>query len=94
MSKIRPIGDKVVVRLIEAEAKTASGIFLTSIKEMPLMGEVVAVGKKYNPKGTAIPFTVKIGDKVVIGKFGYDEIVIDGERLLAMPEAVIIGILE
>lgn len=91
---LRPLGDKVVVRQTENESKTESGIILTNDKALPFTGEVVAVGPgKRDEKGKFTPIGVAIGDKVLMSRFGYDEVIVGGERLLVLPEAVIIGIL-
>ncbi len=95
--KIQPLGDRVVVRPLEAEAKTKGGIVLPdTAKEKPQEGEVVAVGKgRALENGTIQPPEVKVGDKVLYGKYSGNEITTkDGEELLIMREEDILAILK
>ena len=94
--KFRPLHDRVVVRRLEEDAKTAGGIIIPdSAKEKPQQGEVVAVGAgARNEKGDLIALDVKAGDRVVFGKWSGTEVKIDGEDLLIMKESDIMGILE
>ena len=94
--KFRPLHDRVVVKRIDAEEKTAGGIIIPdTAKEKPQEGEVVAVGEgKYKEDGTRQPLDVKQGDRVLFGKYSGSEIKIDGEELLIMREDEILGILE
>lgn len=93
--KFRPLHDRVVVRRIESEEKTAGGIIIPdAAKEKPQEGEVVAVGagaRKDN--GELIAIDVKAGDRVLFGKWSGTEVKIDGEDLLIMKESDIMGIL-
>ncbi|SDQ78612.1 co-chaperone GroES [Pseudovibrio sp. Tun.PSC04-5.I4] len=93
--KFRPLHDRVVVRRIESEAKTAGGIIIPdTAKEKPQEGEVIAVGtgaRKDN--GELIAIDVKAGDRVLFGKWSGTEVKIDGEELLIMKESDIMGIL-
>ncbi len=98
-SPIRPLGDRVVVRpLTEAEAGTvsASGIIIpdTAKKEKPEQGVVVAVGTgKWNDDGDKrMAMDVKVGDKVVFSKYGYDEVKVDGKEYFIVSESSILGI--
>ncbi|HOP49762.1 MAG TPA: co-chaperone GroES [Ignavibacteriales bacterium] len=93
--KIRPLGDRVVVEPKEAEEKTASGIILPdTAKEKPVEGTVVAVSQgKRNDKGELIPLEVKVGDRVLYGKYAGNEIKIDGKEYLIMRESDIYAIL-
>jgi len=93
--KIRPLGDRVVVEPREAEEKTASGIILPdTAKEKPVEGTVVAVSQgKRNDKGELIPLEVKVGDRVLYGKYAGNEIKIDGKEYLIMRESDIYAIL-
>ncbi|HOJ38439.1 MAG TPA: co-chaperone GroES [Ignavibacteriales bacterium] len=93
--KIRPLGDRVIVEPKEAEEKTASGIILPdTAKEKPVEGTVVAVSQgKRNDKGELIPLEVKVGDRVLYGKYAGNEIKIDGKEYLIMRESDIYAIL-
>jgi chaperonin GroES len=94
--KFRPLHDRVVVRRIEEEAKTAGGIIIPdTAKEKPQQGEVVAVGPGARDEaGKVNPLEVKSGDRVLFGKWSGSEVKIDGEELLIMKESDILGILE
>lgn len=91
----RPLHDRVVVKRIESEAKTASGIIIPeTAKEKPMEGEIVAVGNgARNEAGNVIALEVKKGDRVLFGKWSGTEIKIDGEDYLVMKESDIVGIL-
>ena len=93
--KFRPLRDRVLVRRAEAETKTAGGIIIPgTAEEKPAEGEVLAVGVGYvNDNGDVRPLDVKVGDRVLFSKWGGDEITVDGEELLVMPEDKIIGII-
>lgn len=93
---IRPLHDRVVVKRLEAEEKTASGIVLPgSAAEKPDMGEVVAVGEgKLAKNGERRPLDVKVGDKVIFGKYSGQSVKVDGDELLVMREEDIFGIVE
>ena len=94
--KFRPLHDRVLVRRIDEDEKTAGGIIIPdSAKEKPMQGEVVAVGSgSRNEKGDVSPLDVKAGDLVLFGKWSGTEVKIDGEDLLIMKETDIMGILE
>jgi chaperonin GroES len=94
--KFRPLHDRVVVRRVTAEEKTAGGIIIPdTAKEKPMEGEVVAVGPgARNEKGEIVPLDVKEGDRVLFGKWSGTEVKIDGEELLIMKESDIMGIVE
>ena len=91
----RPLHDRVLVRRVEAEEKTAGGIIIPdSAKEKPAEGEVVAVGAGSKAEdGKVTPLDVKAGDKVLFGKWSGTEIKLDGEDLLIMKESDIMGIM-
>ena len=91
----RPLHDRVLVRRIEAEEKTAGGIIIPdSAKEKPSEGEIVAVGSGTKAEdGTVTPLDVKAGDRVLFGKWSGTEIKLDGEDLLIMKESDIMGIM-
>ena len=94
--KFRPQHDRVVVRRIDAEEKSAGGIIIPdTAKEKPQQGEVVAVGPgARDEQGRLTPLDVKAGDTVLFGKWSGTEVKIDGEDLLIMKESDIMGVLE
>ncbi|MBN9499163.1 MAG: co-chaperone GroES [Alphaproteobacteria bacterium] len=94
--KFKPLHDRVLVRRIDEEAKTAGGIIIPdTAKEKPSQGEVVAVGPgARNERGELVAPTVKAGERVLFGKWSGTEVKIDGEELLIMKESDILGILE
>ena len=94
--KFRPLHDRVVVKRVEAESKTASGIIIPdNAKEKPSEGEVVAVGPGGRDEaGKLVPIEVSAGDRVLFGKWSGTEVKIDGEDLLIMKESDIMGVLD
>jgi chaperonin GroES len=92
----RPLHDRVLVRRVEAEEKTAGGIIIPdTAKEKPQEGEVIAVGSgARNEQGEITPLEVKTGDRILFGKWSGTEVRVDGEDLLIMKESDILGILE
>lgn len=94
--KFRPLHDRVVVRPLDQEEKTAGGIIIPdTAKEKPMQGEVIAVGPGARGEdGTITPLDVKAGDKVLYGKWSGTEVRIDGQDLLIMRESDLMGILE
>ncbi len=92
---IRPLHDRIVVKRVEAEEKTASGIVLPgAAAEKPDMGEVVAVGEgKRLENGDRIALDVKVGDKVIFGKYAGQTVKVDGEELMVMREEDVFGII-
>ena len=94
--KIRPLHDRVLVKRLEEEEKTKGGIIIPdTAKEKPIEGEVIAVGNgKLLENGEIKPLEVKVGDKVLFGKYAGTEITIDGELYLMMREDDILGIIE
>ena len=94
--KIRPLHDRVVVRRLEEEAKTAGGIVLPdSAAEKPSQGEVLAVGPgKTLDNGEVRALDVKVGEKVVFGQYGGSTVKVDGDELLILSEGEIFGVLE
>jgi chaperonin GroES len=94
--KFRPLHDRVVVRRIDAEEKTAGGIIIPdTAKEKPQQGEVLAVGPgKRDEAGKLVALDVKAGDHILFGKWSGTEVKVDGEDLLIMKEDDIMGILE
>ena len=94
--KFRPLHDRVVVRRVEQEEKTAGGIIIPdTAKEKPMEGEIIAVGPGgRDESGKLIPLDVKPGDRILFGKWSGTEVKIDGEELLIMKESDIMGIIE
>jgi chaperonin GroES len=88
--------DRIIVKRVDEETKTAGGIFIPdTAKEKPQQGEVVAVGKgKKTEDGTVIPMDVKVGDKVLFGKYSGTEIKLEGQDYLIMREDDILGVVE
>ena len=95
-SNFRPLHDRVVVRRVEAEAKTAGGIIIPdTAKEKPQEGEIIAVGSGARDEaGKLVPLDVKAGDRILFGKWSGTEVKLDGEDLLIMKESDIMGIIE
>ena len=93
---IRPLGDRIVVRRVEEETKTAGGIYIPdSATEKPSEGEVVAVGKgRVADNGDLVAMEVKNGDKVIFGKFSGNEVKVGNETLLIMREDDVLAIVE
>jgi chaperonin GroES len=93
--KFRPLHDRVVVRRVESEAKTAGGIIIPdTAKEKPQEGEILAVGTgARDDAGKLVPLDVKAGDRVLFGKWSGTEVKLNGEDLLIMKESDIMGIL-
>jgi len=95
--KVRPLGDKIIVKRDEAESVTDSGIYLPeSAKDKPKQGKVIALGNGNLNKetGERVPFTVKKGDEVIFSSYSGTEIKIDGEDMLIMTEDDILGIID
>ncbi|MBI3443858.1 MAG: co-chaperone GroES [Magnetospirillum sp.] len=93
--KFRPLHDRVLVKRLDAEEKTAGGIIIPdTAKEKPMQGEVVAVGSGTRGEdGKVVALDVKAGDRVLFGKWSGTEVKLDGEELLIMKETDILGIL-
>jgi chaperonin GroES len=94
--KFRPLHDRVVVRRVEEDKKTAGGIIIPeTAQEKPMQGEIIAVGDgARDDAGKLIPLDVKVGDVVLFGKWSGTEVKIDGQELLIMKESDIMGVLE
>jgi len=94
--KFRPLHDRLLVRRIEAEEKTAGGVIIPdTAKEKPQEGEVLAVGPgARNEKGELVPLEAKVGDRILFGKWSGTEIRLQGEDLLIMKESDVLGILD
>src|SRR5437763_15507245 len=94
--KSRPLHDRIVVQRVDAEERSAGGIIIPdTAKEKPSQGEVLAVGPGgRDESGKLIPIDVKVGDRVLFGKWSGTEVKIDGEELLIMKESDIMGVIE
>ena len=94
--KFRPLHDRVVVKRIDADQKTAGGIIIPdTVQEKPQEGEVVAVGPgTRNERGELVPTELRAGDRVLFGKWSGTEVKIDGEDLLIMKESDVMGVIE
>ena len=94
--KIRPLHDRVIVKRLESETKTAGGIVIPdSAAEKPVQGKIVAVGKgKILEDGTVRALDVKVGDKILFGKYSGQTVKVKGDELLVMREEDIMGVIE
>ncbi len=93
--KLKPLADRVVVKMVEAEETTKSGIILTgAAKEKPQIAQVVEVGPGGNVDGKDVEMTVKVGDKVITGKYSGTEIKLDGEEYIIVRQGDILAIVE
>ncbi|PIE66499.1 MAG: co-chaperone GroES [Desulfobacterales bacterium] len=94
--KIRPLNDRILVKRLEEEEKTAGGIIIPdSAKEKPAEGEIVAVGPgKLNDAGERVAMDVAVGDRVLFSKYGGTDVKLDGEDFLIMREDDILGVVE
>jgi len=94
--KVRPLGDRVLVKPLEVEEKKKGGIIIPdTAKEKPQEGKVIAVGKgKITEEGKMLPLDVKVGDRILFGKYSGNEIKIDDEDYLIVKEEDILGIIE
>ena len=94
--KIRPLHDRVIVKRLEEERTSAGGIIIPdSATEKPIQGKVVAVGKgKILENGTVRPLDLKVGDKILFGKYGGTEVKVDVEELLVMREEDVMAVIE
>ena len=93
--KFRPLHDRVVVKRLDGEEKTASGIIIPdSAQEKPMQGKIIAVGNgARDDSGKIIPLDVKAGDTVLFGKWSGTEVTVDGKELLIMKESDVLGII-
>jgi chaperonin GroES len=94
--KVKPLGDRILVKRIEEEERTKGGIIIPdTAKEKPMQGEVIAVGKgKVTEDGKVLPLEVKEGDRILFSKYAGTEVKIDGEEHLIMREDEVLGIIE
>lgn len=95
MAKIQPLGDKALVRPLQGEEVTKSGIVLPdSVKDKPQEGEVLAVGEGKYVEGKLVPLVVKVGDKILYQKYGPTEVEVGGEELLIVSESDVLGVIK
>lgn len=95
--KLRPLGDRVIIRPVSKEEKTASGIILpdTVGNERPEQGEIIAIGPgRLDDKGGRVAMSVKVGDKIVFKKYSPDEVKMDGEEYLVLSESDVMAVIE
>ncbi len=93
--KLKPLADRVVIKMVESEETTKSGIILTgNAKEKPQVAEVLAVGPGGNVEGKDIVMYVKVGDKVITSKYAGTEIKVDGEELMVVKQNDILAVVE
>ncbi len=94
--KFRPLHDRVLVRRIEQEQKTAGGVIIPdTAQEKPMEGEIVAAGSgSRRDDGAIVPLDVKSGDRILFGKWSGTEVTVDGEELLIMKESDLLGVIE
>jgi chaperonin GroES len=94
--KIRPLHDRVIVKRLESETKSAGGIVIPdSAAEKPVQGKIVAVGKgKILEDGSVRPLDVKVGDKILFGKYSGTEVKVDGDELVVMREEDVMAVIE
>ena len=94
--KIRPLHDRVIVKRLDEERKTASGIVIPdTAAEKPDQGEILAVGKgKKTEEGKLVPLDIKVGDRVLFGKYSGQTVRLEGDELLVMREEDIMGVVE
>jgi len=95
-NKIRPLQDRLIVKRLDEEQKTASGLFIPeTAKEKPQQGKVMAVGKgKVRDDGTIQPLDLKVGDTILFGKYSGQEVKVDGDEVLIMREDDVYGVVE
>jgi len=95
-NKIRPLQDRLIVKRLDEEQKTASGLFIPdNAKEKPQQGKVMAIGKgKVRDDGTIQPLDLKVGDTILFGKYSGQEVKVDGDEVLIMREDDVYGVVE
>ena len=94
--KFRPLHNRVVIRRVEEQGKTTGGIIIPdTAKEKPMEGDIVAIGPgARDEKGALVPLDVKVGDRILFGKWSGTEIKLDGEELLIMAESDVMGVVD
>ena len=93
--KFKPLGDRILLKQLEAKEQTKGGIVIPdTVKEKPQEGKIIAVGEgKKNPEGKVIPLSLKVGDKILYGKYSGTEVVVDSEEYLIIREEDVLGII-
>ena len=92
--KIRPLADRVVIQPLEAQEKTKGGIVLPdTAKEKPQEGKIVAIGKGKTEDGKLLPMEVKVGDRILYGKYSGTEVTVDGDEYVVLHESDILAVL-
>jgi len=93
--KFKPLGDRILLKQLEAKEQTKGGIVIPdTVKEKPQEGEIIAVGEgKKNSEGKIVPLSLKVSDKILYGKYSGTEVVIDGEDYLIIREEDVLGII-
>lgn len=93
--KFKPLGDRILLKQLEAKEQTKGGIVIPdTVKEKPQEGEIISAGEgKKNSDGKLVPLSLKVGDKVLYGKYSGTEVVIDGEDYLIIREEDVLGII-
>ena len=95
MIGIKPLSDRVAIKKLEAEEKTKGGIILASAaKEKPQVAEIIAVGPGEVVDGERVPMDVKVGDKVILGKYAGTEVKLDGEEYILVRQSDILAVVE
>ena len=90
--KIRPLQDRLIVKRVAEENKTKGGLFIPdTAKEKPIQGEVIAVGPGRSEKGERVPMELKVGDRVVYGKYSGTQVELEGEEIILIKEADVIA---
>ena len=93
--KIRPLGARVLVEPVETKEEVKGGIYIPdAAKEKPIKGKVLAIGKKVDKDNKEIPFNVKVGDEVLLPKYGGTEVKLDGKKLQLVREEDLLGVIE
>lgn len=93
-TKVTPLADRVVIKALEETEQTRGGLFIPdTAKEKPQQGEIVAVGAGKYEDGKLVPMVVKVGDKVLYGKYSGTEVTIDGESLLILRESDVLAVI-
>ena len=93
-SKVAPLADRVVVRALEQTGQIRGGLYIPdTAREKPQQGEILAVGPGRYEKGTRVPMDVKVGDRVLYGKYTASEVTIDGESLLILRESDVLAVI-
>jgi len=94
--KFKPLGDRILLKQLEAKEQTKGGIVIPdTVKEKPQEGKIIAVGEgKKNPEGNIVPLSLKVGNKVLYGKYSGTEVSIDGDDYLIVREDDVLGIVE